>query len=383
MPIHARKPLMRISFREIALLILIGVGATTPLSAQDNERSHVFTGMVFDAGREVRIVEPVAKDLFAAGETVTIDSEVRETAHAAGRDVRVNRAVGNSLYAAGYDVGINAPVGRDVIAAGYQVEIGSTASVGQDVLAAGRSIIVSGPVTGDVILTGQTVEIDSTISGSAEIRASQIRFGNGARIAGTFAYWSDGRVDVPPSVVAPERVTAHIIERAAPSPRGLIAALIAGSIAFLIAAIFLMAVFVMALRRHLSATRETLFAHPWQTLLFGVIATSALFGCIVVFAVSLVGIPLIPVVIVLVPFLIFGGYLTTAYAVGSGLLRQARVTSDSGLVAFGAVVLGVVALVLIGTIPIFGWVVAVIAVTVGLGSWYRYLLARRAPTATV
>ncbi len=300
-----------------------------------------------------------------------MESDVRETAHMAGRMLHINRAVGENLYAAGYEVDVEAPVGKDVIAAGNRVEIGANATVTGDVLAAGRTIVVRGPVTGSVKLTGRTVEIAGPISGSADIRAREIRFADGARIDGTLSYSSREAVDVPANVIAPDRVTANVDENAGPSPGGMIAfAVIA-----LVILLALIALFAFVFRDRLAGTRAVIAARPWRDLLLGIIATSALFGSILVLALSLIGIPLIPVVIVLAPFVIIAGYLTTAHAIGAMLVKRAQLMPGSFGAAFGAILLGVLILALISAIPWLGWVIAVLSVIVGLGAWFALAIS--------
>ena len=352
-----------------AVLFAASFAAAAPQSATDEPHRYRFFGDIFASGSDVRVTDSDVEDLFAAGENVTLDTDVRETAHVAGRNVRVNRRIGESLYAAGYNVEVEAPVGEDVVAAGYRVEIGPEAAVARDVLAAGRTVVVRGPVAGNVSLRGRIVEIAGPISGSADIRARAIRFADGARIDGTLTYSSREPVTVPADVIAPDRVTANVAESSDMGPW------IAGAIIFSLVILALMALFAFLLRDRLAGTRAVIAARPWRDLLLGVIATSALFGSILVLAVSLIGIPLIPVVIVLMPFVILAGYLTTAHAIGAILIRRARLLPGSGWAAFGAIVLGVLILSLISAIPVLGWVIAVLAVIIGVGAWFALMLS--------
>jgi cytoskeletal protein CcmA (bactofilin family) len=282
------------------------------------------------------------------------------------------------VYAAGYEVDIEAPVGEDLTAAGYRVEIGRTAAVRGDVLARGRTIFLRGPVAGNVSLSGDTVEIAAPISGSAEIRAREIRFGEGARIDGTLNLSSREPVNVPANVIASDRVTANVL----PADMGaFIGTLLA--VVFSLILLGLAAVFAYLLSDRLAGTRLVIASRPWGDLLFGIIATSALFGSIVVLTMSLIGIPLIPLVVIATPFVILAGYFTTAHAIGSVVIRRARLLPGNFWAAFGAIVLGAVVLALAMAIPLIGWVIAVLAVVVGIGAWLALLVwpARRGDVA--
>jgi hypothetical protein len=225
------------------------------------------------------------------------------------------------------------------------------------------------------MLAGETVEIAAPVSGSVRIHADTIRFGPNARIDGTLEYWSDTPVTVPANVIPAARVTAHEVEDDEGAPPG-IGALIIGSLAFLLLLLILAALFAFLAPVSLARTREALAARPWRTLFLGVIATSALFGAILVLGASLIGIPLVPLIIICIPFALFAGYLTTAHAIGSLILRR-RSLAATGLGALSGMALGILVLVLVGLIPLLGWVIAVTAVVLGLGTWFALLLAPR------
>lgn len=350
-----------------ALLLLIGCAPAR--NDTSDTGAHSSFGNMFASGGDVHVTGESMKDLYAAGGTVTVDADMVESAHIVGRTVRVNRAVGEDVYAAGYEVDIEAPVGEDVNAAGYRVEIGRNASVRGDVLARGRTIFLRGPVAGNVSLSGDTVEIAAPISGSAEIRAREIRFGDGARIDGTLSYSSREPLNIPANVITPDRVTANAL----PADMGVFIGNVLTIVVSLIV-LGLAAVFAYVFRDRLAGTRAVIASRPWGDLLFGIIATSALIGSVVVLTMSLIGIPLIPLVVFATPFVVLGGYLTTAHAIGSVVIRRARLLPGNFWAAFGAILLGAIVLGLAMAIPLVGWVIAVLAVVVGVGAWLALLV---------
>lgn len=359
---------MRTSFGYAICAVFLSVVLAVPVLAQESTRRFVFGNDVFAAGSDVRITGD-AQDVFAAGETVTLDSNIGQSAYLVGRTVRVTRAVGGTLHAAGYDVDIAGAVAGDVIAAGYRVEIAPAAAVAADVLAAGRNVFVRGAVMGNALLTGQTVEIAGLISGNVQIRARTIRFGDGGRIDGTLEYWSEDDIAIPAGVIAADRVIAHRIEPS--SARSMpFAAFVIGGLVFLAFCLVIMSILAFVLAKPLARAREALAARPWRALALGAIVVSALLGGIFVLAVSLVGIPLVPLLILLIPLTLFVSYVTAAHAAGALLVTRARrAETTSGFIALAAMFVGLVILVLVGAIPILGWVVCVFAVWLGLGAW--------------
>jgi cytoskeletal protein CcmA (bactofilin family) len=360
-------------FRSSAIVLLALVSLAGSAIAQPEDAAHRLGDNLYTGGMDVGVSGEGLKSVFAAGESVSLRAAIAGTAHMVGRDVRFEAPVGGSLYGAGFSVAIDAPVTGSAIAAGYDVEITAKGSLGGDALLAGRYVRVDGPVAGHALLTGDVVEIGAPIGGSAEIRAREIRFKPGARIDGTLSYWSDKTLAIPAEIVSADRVTAHLVDLPVDHfARDLVGGLVVMLLVLLVAG----ALFILALMPLLSGARAALVKRPWWTFLAGIVALSALFGSIFVLAISLIGIPLIPVVLLLTPFLLAAGYLTSAYALGGALLDRLRAnaSSQNRWAALGALVIGLVVLGLLHSIPIFGWVVGVAATLLGLGALARRLL---------
>lgn len=368
--------------RAAAIAVLIGLAAAVPAAAQPETGQHRFGDDVYAGGMEVRVAGTGIEDVYAAGETVTIDAAVGESVHAAGRRVRIAGPVGADLYGAGYDVDVAAPVGGDVVAAGYRVAIGPGATIGGDAVIAARTVVVGGPIAGNADLSGETVEIAAPITGSVQIRASTIRFGEGARIDGTLTYRSGTDPDVPADVVPADRIQGTVAEdgRAeAVAERSAIGVVLGWALWLLVLAA-IGALLAWAAPAALAGTRSEMAAHPWRTLLLGLVAGSALTGVVLVLGLSIIGLPLVPVAVVLIPILLLIGYLTGAHAIGRSILARARPPRPETVgAAVAAMLLGLVVLALLGLIPILGWIIAMLATIAGLGGWLARMLGRGRP----
>ena len=86
--------------------------------------------------------------------------------------------------------------------------------------------------------------------------------------------------------------------------------------------------------------------------------------------------------VVLIPCVLALGYLTAAHSLGRLSLGLARVRPIGGwLGAFTACATGIVLLAVLRLIPVFGWLVLVFAVLVGLGGWFAIFLRPRPAAA--
>jgi len=212
-----------------------------------------------------------------------------------------------------------------------------------------------------------------------EIRAREIRFVPGARIGGDLTYYTTRQVDVPAAVIDRARVHANV--NPGPSLAEIVITVVM-VLAIVLGTLLLLAlILALAFPRALQRTRRVMSAHPWRNLLFGVLMMGALFGSVAVLAMSLIGIPLIPLVLIVIPFALIAGYLTTAHAIGSKLLRRAQ-DANGGLATFGATLLGLLVLLVLGIIPVVGWIIGVLAVIAGLGAWFGVWFAPRPPQTT-
>lgn len=370
---------MKVFHRLLGLALALGVGLALPAAAKDEQTARRFGGDLYLAGEDVRVAESGLEDVFAAGQTVTVSGNVGESVHALAGRVRLTGAAGRDVYAAGREVELRGPVTGDVVAFGERVELAGSAA--SDVVLGGREVEVSGPIGGDASLVGETVEINAPISGSAQVRATNIRFGPGARIDGTLEYWSPNPVAVPAGVIPADRVTGVRTERHEDEDRSPVDRGVAFGVGILVTLI-LAAIFSALVPRRLDQAHAHVVERPWLNLLLGVVALSAIFGSILVLAVSIIGLPLVPVVILAAPVLLLAAYLTAAFSLGRLALDLARVRRREGwLGAFVPMAAGVVLLAILRLIPIFGWVVLILALAIGLGAWFSVFLRSRASEA--
>ncbi len=372
-------------WRRGALALVLLLAATGMGAAQDADRhdaageAHRIGASLFASGFDVVVAEAGVRNVFAGGEGVTITAPVAGTVHAAARSVRISAAVGG-LYAAGYRVQIDAPVAKDAVAFGYAVEVGAGGSIGGDAVLTGRKVTLDGPVAGDAVLTGETVTINAAIGGSADIRAREIRFGPNAKVGGTLSYKSPVTQTVPATVAAADRVEARVMPMMQPPvaetykrPFAWLAAL---AVAGLILVLLLLPVMV--------SSGAVLVERFWTGLLAGFLALSALIGSIVVAAVTVIGLPLVPLILVAIPLLLLAGYLTSAFTLGGAVIARLRGGRPaSRLLALAATLLGLVILALLGAVPFLGWLVGLVATMAGLGALALSLFGRPLPKTLI
>jgi hypothetical protein len=327
------------------------------------------------------------RDLFASGGAVTVQGRVAQDTHVTGFTVDLEAETGGSVYAAGASVTLRAAIGQDLSAAGFTVRTAPTAIIQGNARLAGGTVTIDGPVKGALIAGGGEVILNAPIDGDVWLIGQAISFGPNAKIAGKLKYSAPDEVSVPTSVIAADRVSYEKIDRSEMMENmgeawrdrdfGVMptfASLFAGLLVTLAFFVVLGAIFLAFLPRQVEALRTAAQARAGLTLLSGVIGLSMLFGLVPISAMTLIGIPLLPFVILALIVVWTLGYLLGAYVVAMGMVHAfGGSNTPTLLVRLFALTLGVAIIAVLNFIPFLGWLANFALVLLGVGAMTRAL----------
>lgn len=357
----------------------------------------------FEIGGDLFLSDPApvvdaGRDVFAVGASTVLAGDVAEDSHAVGFSVEVDADTQGDVYATGFTVSVRGGIGSDLTAAGMTVRTHPSSTTAENARLTGGSVTIAGPVEGALMASGGDIVLDAPIEGDAFLSGARIRFGPNASVGGQLVYATREPVDVPESVADPARIRFERMElddfmsRSRDSwdwperpdmdvgPGAIFGALAATIGSFLLVGALFLA-FAPAL---VSRLRKGILARPGQSALGGLIGLSMLFGSVPILAMTLIGIPLVPIAILLILIVWFLGYVLGAYSLGMGVARGMGLGEDPSI--------GVRLLVLAGTalvaailnfIPIVGWLVNFVIVILGVGAMTAALFNRLLPDTTV
>ena len=364
------------------LLPLLAVAA--PALADDTSRFS-FGGDQYVAGQEAGFSNGIERDAFAAGFNVVLSAPVAGDAHAVGYTVTITGPVSGNVYAAGNSVSISGAVDKDVTAIGSTVSITGADPLLGNLRAAAGAIVLDRPVFGSALLAGASITINAPITGDVLISSDSVSFGDKARIDGRVEIRGTREITVPASVASPDRVTftkveavvvagdaKGIIDGAAGGHGGWIAAVF-GALAVIVYGAILLTLFP----RRAEAGYRTGMQKPWKSLLSGLLALAVFIGLIPVVAITLIGIPLVPVAIALLVLAALTGFVAGAYFVADRVLGALRYDADTLWKRIGALAMGLIAVWIIGIIPVVGWLLQLGLVLFGLGALTFSAFGRR------
>ncbi len=350
-----------------------------------------------EVGGDLFLSQPAAaveagKDAFAIGFSTLLSGTVADDSHAVGMSVEVDADTAGDLYAVGGSVAIRGDVGSDLTLTGGTIRTHASSTTGENARISGGSVIIDGPIEGALIASGGEVTLNAPIGGDAFVSAGRIRFGPNARVDGQLTYSTVDPIDVPETVADPARVTFQRselrgIERTKDWdwPEGpdmeVGTGAILGALAATIGSFLLVGgVFLAFAPELVSRLRKGIVQRPGKTAMTGLIGLSMLFGSVPILAMTLIGIPLVPLAVLAIMIVWFLGYVLGAYSLGMGVARSVGMEEDPSI-ATRLGVLAATALVaaLLNFIPILGWLVNFLIVILGAGSMTYALFERWLP----
>jgi cytoskeletal protein CcmA (bactofilin family) len=369
---------VRISALLVAITGIMLV-AQTPASAQIDT--------IWRAGARVNVVASDHRDVWAAGAIVSVRGTVLNEVWAAGAEVDVDAIANGDMWAAGaiasvkggsaknlYVVGarvsIDARVGGKLSAAGARVIVGPRTEVRGDTRLAGADIVFAGTSGGPVTLYGDSVQIDGRIAGDLHVRARSVTVGKGAVIDGSALFETLNEPLIEEGATLRGRQTVTL-----PKPRKIegeqIVGVLVAIILFGVGAGFVLGLILLIVARgFVERTIDLMRLGPGRSVLVGVgVLILVPLAAIAVMA-TVIGIPVGLVALLAFPLLLFTGSVLGAFGLSDWVLNRGR-EERSFIGRIALLLAGLLALTVIGLIPVLGFLTWLLAVTLGLGAFWQ------------
>ena len=310
-------------------------------------------GDVTVAGGQLHLYGDIEGDVTAAGGLLILRGPVKDDARLAGGNVRVLGSVGDDAIAAGGRVrlGPKARVGGRAWLAGGDIQVDG--QIGQELRASGGRVSITGKVQGDVFVWAEHIEIgpDAVITGQLHSQGPyEARIADGARIDGEVHHTM---VEVPVAPVVAGAVGAGLVL--------LLSLIVAGVVLYLI------------FPRFAERATQSMRDEPWPCLGFGLAVFAGTPVLIVVLLVTAVGVWLALLLLAAYLILLFLGYVTGALFVGEAGLRLMGKKQPGKAWRAIALAVAVVALMIVGLIPLLGCLIAWLLLLAGMGALTRQM----------
>lgn len=322
-----------------------GSGTVDLASNQTHKNLHV-------AGSVVQVNGPTTGDLVAAGGIVKISGSIENDLFLAGGRLDVDGQVGKNAHVAGGNLYFNKPVGGDLVAAGSQIEITNNA-----------------PIGGDLALAGGNITINSKVSGSVQVVAKRLTFGPNAQVTGSVNYKGPNEAIVESGA----KVGTINFTRVANRGRGnFLPFLMVASVVKLLMLLAAAVVAAWLIPHKVQAVVRHGLAKPWANLGIGLLFV--IFMPIVAFALMFTVIGLYIGLALLLSFLLFSLFAAVFMFFYTGALVWSWFKKNDPANRWRDLLVGMVVCIVLGLIPILGWIILGILwlLTVGALATYWY-----------
>lgn len=320
-------------------------------------------GDVSSVAGSVRITGTVTGDVSAAAGSVTLDGTVEGDVSAAADsvDVRAGSRVGGDVSAGGgsVDVGPGATVDGSTSAGGGSVTVARDATVHEDVSAGGGDAEIAGSV-GDDVRSGETVVLESTADvGGDVVYRDSIDRADGATVDGSVTQRSETDWSALPGIV-------HLDGGNGGSSITLVPDVVPDRWSGLYWAGFALLVGGVALLLFPEFSADVaarVGTDPLRATAAGFLTIVAVPLFLLGFAVTIIGIPVAVAGGALFGLAAWIGYVYGLYLLGRQVLEALGASSR-----WVALVVGVVGVTALSFVPLFGDLLRVAVLIVGLGA---------------
>ncbi len=364
------KTTLTIAAVAVAVVLPFSVSAATLQSARTIVVSEPVSQNLYLAGSDLTIAAPLAGDLIATGGNLSVSASVAGDALLAGGTVLVRKPVAGDVRVVGGEVTVDSSVGGDLMIAGGTVSASTTAL---DTHIAGGTVRVSGS-GGNVMVIGADVYLSGTICGDALVTASdKIFIAEGTVITGALKYDAPQQVSVPATATIGGGVTYTGSSAFLPTNEEAKQFALAGAGVLLIVriiAIVIAAGVVVGLFPRLATmvVERTILRTPRKSVLFALLgfATMVVTPVLILFLlISFVGFALALLLAALYVLLLVLAYLYAGLIAGAAL---ARALFKKERISWRTAVLGTVALYIVSSVPVLGFLVVCVLTSMALGA---------------
>ena len=269
---------------------------------------------------------------------------------------------------------------------GFSLRTTGTAITKGNARLLGSTITIDGPVGGALTAAGGEITLNAAVTGDALLQGGSITFGSNARIAGSLTYWAPEPVTIPADVVPATRVVYHKTPPQADPFQTMrdwseswpgrdmpaLPSSFAIATTFFVTFGFLVLLggaFLALAPKRVETLRAAATQKPALMVLFGVLSIATLIGLVPVAIMTVIGLPFVPIAILLILVVWTLGYVFGAYVVALRLFLAFGGQESAGL---GLRILllgcGVLAFSLLNFVPVLGWMINFLLVLFGMGA---------------
>ena len=340
-------------------LILLIVFITSPVSAKE------INDFYSTSGNNVKLEDTINGDSAIAGNIIDMIGNIDGIGFIAGETVNVKGSLEYG-FMAGNNITVDGVISKNIYAAGNIITFTKNASIGRDIFLAGNEVVLNGNLDRNISISATRVVLEDnlTINGNIKINASSIVVKNGANIKGELSYNEDINKDISNTANIGKITTYKIEKNSSFNVKDLLQSTLNMIIVFLVITIII----PKSLEKSENIYNESnKYAKN--------IGIGALF---------LICVPLISLLLILsnigmslgiILGLIYGiciylSYIVSGFILGNLLLGKVMKLNTNKYLSG---IIGIVIIKIVSIIPIFGVLISILALLLGLGTIWNLI----------
>lgn len=321
--------LCRMVVLSLAVVCGLSVLSALPSYAADNLQSGpsvilpkdaVITGNYFAAGRDVIVSGTVTGDAYVAGGNIVIDGTINGDLIAAGGSITVHGTVTQNVRVAGGKIIVSGTIGRNLTVAGGTATIDESAKIAGGVVSGAGNLSVFAPIPGDIQMGVGNATIANTVGGNIQAGVGTLHLTSKATVAGNLSYWSNDQALIDQGATVSGGTQFHRVEQITRAKEkaqrsasavwqnmkvgNLLSSLLVGILLAVLAPVFMQKVAV-----------DTAAA-PWKSVGVGLIIVLGGPLMVILFLVTVIGIPLALISLMGYILLIYLAKIATSVVIG-------------------------------------------------------------------
>lgn len=359
----------------IPVILMIVLFAATPAMAADlrsGDSVIISSGDVIDddlyiAANQITINGVVNGDVLCVGSRITVNGVINGDIVAIGANIDIGGEITGSVRVGGDSVTITGDISGDLVAAVDDIALKNTAIIGRDLVFAGREIDVDALISEEITGWGSRVTIRDIVGGDVEIGVERLIIESTAEIEGNLVYYSEDQATIESGARIGGTTTHEPEEYKVPDFPIFQNFMIWGAvIGFFMTLIPGIAIILIAPNRA-KAVAAAVKVKPLLSLGWGTLLLIATPIAIVIFCITIIGIPLGIIAAILYGLAIFLSQIAFGLFIGYWIIGYSRNVDSRGMLIL-ALLLGFVLLTLVKLIPFVGPIVWLATSIFGIGA---------------
>ncbi len=340
-------------------LILLIVFITSPVSAKE------INDFYSTSGNNVKLEDTINGDSAIAGNIIDMIGNIDGIGFIAGETVNVKGSLEYG-FMAGNNITVDGVISKNIYAAGNIITFTKNASIGRDIFLAGNEVVLNGNLDRNISISATRVILEDnlTINGNIKINASSIVVKNGANIKGELSYNEDINKDISNNANIGKITTYKIEKDSSFDVKDLLQSTLNMIIVFLVITIII----PKSLEKSENIYNES--NKYAKNIGIGALFLICVPLISLLLILSNIGVSLGIILGLIYGICIYLSYIVSGFILGNLLLGKVMKLNTNKYLSG---IIGIVIIKIVSIIPIFGVLISILALLLGLGTIWNLI----------